>query len=139
MGGLSVELLVTVKNSTRAKKGAVLNARIMWTFSAAYRILKKDIYLKMAVRAKQYFDEYFIDKTNGGVFWSVDYQGKPFDTNKHTYAIGFAIYAYSEFYRATNDISAKNTAINLFNDIETHCYDNVYGVILKPFLRLGNL
>ncbi|GAB1415000.1 cellobiose 2-epimerase [Paludibacter sp.] len=132
-GGFIGRITGNGEKQYEAKKGAVLNARIMWTFSAAYRILKKDIYLKMAVRAKQYFDEYFIDKTNGGVFWSVDYQGKPFDTNKHTYAIGFAIYAYSEFYRATNDISAKNTAINLFNDIETHCYDNVYGGYFEAF------
>lgn len=31
-----------------ADKGAILNARILWTFSAAYRVLHKPIYLEMA-------------------------------------------------------------------------------------------
>ena len=35
-----------------AEKGAILNARILWTFSAAYRVLRKPEYLAMATRAK---------------------------------------------------------------------------------------
>ena len=31
-----------------ADKGAILNARILWTFSAAYRVLGKPEYLQMA-------------------------------------------------------------------------------------------
>ena len=30
---------------TSASKGAILNARILWTFSAAYRLLHKEEYL----------------------------------------------------------------------------------------------
>ena len=37
-----------------AEKGAILNARILWTFSAAYRVLRKPEYLDMATRAKDY-------------------------------------------------------------------------------------
>ena len=35
-----------------APKGAVLNARILWTFSAAYRVLRRPEYLETATRAK---------------------------------------------------------------------------------------
>ena len=35
-----------------AEKGAILNARILWTFSAAYRVLRKPEYLELATRAK---------------------------------------------------------------------------------------
>ena len=37
-----------------AEKGAVMNARILWAFSAAYRVLKKPEYLEAATRAKDY-------------------------------------------------------------------------------------
>ena len=38
-----------------AEKGAILNARILWTFSAAYRVLGLEEYLEMATYAKDYF------------------------------------------------------------------------------------
>ena len=75
-----------------AEKGAILNARILWTFSAAYRVLGKQEYLDMATYAKDYFIDHFIDKEYGGVYWSLDYKGQPLNTRKQFYAIGFALY-----------------------------------------------
>ena len=63
-----------------AEKGAILNARILWSFSAAYRVLGNQEYLDAATRAKDYILEHFIDPEYGGVYWSVDYQGRPLDT-----------------------------------------------------------
>lgn len=77
-----------------AEKGAVMNARILWAFSAAYRVLQKPEYLKAATRAKNYVRDHFLDKEYGGIYWSVDYKGNPLDTKKQTYAIGFAIYGF---------------------------------------------
>ena len=51
-----------------AEKGAVLNARILWAFAAAYRVLGKPEYLEAATRAKDYFVAHFIDPQEGGVF-----------------------------------------------------------------------
>lgn len=108
----------------QAEKGAVMNARILWTFSAAYRVLRNPAYLEAATRAKDYFLAHFVDKENGGVYWSVDYQGNPLDTKKQTYAIGFAIYGFSEYARATGDAEALEMAKRLYHDIETHAYDS---------------
>lgn len=44
-----------------SEKGAILNARILWAFSAAYRVLRKPEYLKAARRAYDYIRDYFID------------------------------------------------------------------------------
>ena len=44
-----------------AEKGAILNARILWAFSAAYRVLGNPEYLEAATRAKDYFIDHFID------------------------------------------------------------------------------
>lgn len=106
-----------------APRGAILNARILWAFSAAYRVLGKPEYLATATRARDYMLGYFMDKENGGVYWSVDADGKLLDTKKQTYAQGFAIYGFSEYARATSDKQALETAIELFNAVEEHCHD----------------
>ena len=107
-----------------AEKGAILNARILWAFSAAYRILGHLEYLEAAKRAYTYFVEYFVDPEYGGVYWSVDYMGQPLDTKKQFYAIGFAIYGLSEYARATGDREALDYALLLYDCIEEHAFDH---------------
>ena len=89
-----------------APKGAILNARILWTFSAAYRLLKKPEYLATATRAKRYLLDFFYDRQFGGIYWELDAEGKPSDAKKQIYAIGFAVYGLSEYARATGDEEA---------------------------------
>jgi len=126
-----------------APKGAVLNARILWTFSAAYRILGKPDYLEMATRAKREIIDKFYDKEYGGVYWSIDVESKPLDTKKQFYALGFAIYGLSEYARATGDEEAKSYAIKLFNDIEAHSRDKKYGgyieALTRDWQRIGDM
>ena len=107
-----------------AEKGAILNARILWTFSAAYRVLEKGELLEAATRAKDYLVDHFIDPEYGGVYWSVDYKGEPLDTKKQFYAIAFAIYGLSEYARATGDREALEYALDLFDCIEEHAFDD---------------
>lgn len=106
-----------------AEKGAILNARILWTFSAAYRVLKRPEYLAAATRAKDYILEHFYDREFGGIYWSLDCLGRPKDTKKQFYAIGFVIYGLSEYARATGDREALDYAIRLFECIEQHSLD----------------
>ena len=107
-----------------AEKGAILNARILWTFSAAYRVLEKKELLEAATRAKDYLVDHFIDPEYGGVYWSVDYKGEPLDTKKQFYAIAFAIYGLSEYARATGDREALEYALDLYDCIEEHAFDD---------------
>ena len=107
-----------------AEKGAILNARILWTFSAAYRVLEKKELLEAATRAKDYLVDHFIDPEYGGVYWSVDYKGEPLDTKKQFYAIAFAIYGLSEYARATGNREALEYALDLYDCIEEHAFDN---------------
>ena len=105
-----------------AEKGTVLNARILWTFSAAARMLHNTPYRILAARAYDYLVQRFIDHEQGGVYWSLNADGTPLDTKKQTYAIAFAIYGLAEYVRLTNNQEALNAAIRLFDDIETHAY-----------------
>jgi len=106
-----------------APKGLILNARILWTFSCAYRLFKKADYLETASRAKDYISSHFIDHEYGGAYWSLDSEGKPLDTKKQFYAIAFAIYGFAEYYRATCCKEALYTAVELFYCIENHSFD----------------
>ena len=118
-----------------AEKGAILNARILWTFSAAYRLLKREEYLEAATRAKCYLIEHFYDTKFGGIYWSVDYLGNPIDTKKQIYALGFAIYGLSEYYRATGHAEALTYAIHLFESIEAHSFDKEKNGYYEAFTR----
>ncbi len=123
------------KQLSGAPKGAILNARILWTFSSAYRLLHKDEYLEMATRAKRELIDRFYDGEYGGVYWSVSVEGAPLDTKKQIYALGFAIYGLSEYYRATEDEEALEYAIRLFNDIEVHSFDRKNNGYREAFTR----
>ena len=118
-----------------ANKGGILNARILWSFSAAYRVLGNPEYLQAATRAKDYFVEHFIDPIYGGTYWELDYKGNPIDTKKQFYAIGFMIYGLSEYVRATDDKEALDYAISLFECIEEHSLDVLYNGYIEACTR----
>lgn len=118
-----------------AEKGAILNARILWAFSAAYRVLGDKTYLEAASRAKHYIIDHFIDPEYGGVYWSLDCNGKPLDTKKQFYAIGFAIYGMSEYARATGDAEALKVAIDLYRCIEERALDHEYNGYIEAMTR----
>lgn len=112
---------------TDAPRGAVMTARILWTFSAAYRVLGNAEYLEMATEAKRELIDRFYDPEYGGAYWSIDAAGNPLDTKKQIYALGFAIYGLTEYSRATGDKEALDYALKLFKDIETHSRDHEKG------------
>ena len=118
-----------------AEKGAILNARILWAFSASYRVMGKPEYLEAATRAKRYIIDHFIDQDFGGVYWSLDSKGCPLDTKKQFYAIGFAIYGLSEYVRATGDREALDYAIDLYDCIEEHALDKENNGYIEAMTR----
>jgi len=107
----------------RANKHVVLAARLVWTFSVAYRILGGENYKELARRVYDYFTLHFIDGEYGGVFWELNAGGVPLDVRKCTYGQAFAIYALSEYYRTFNDQSALDEAIRIYSYLQTNAYD----------------
>lgn len=115
-----------------ANKGAILNARILWTFSAAYRLLKNPGYLAVAQRAFDYIIARFLDKQYGGVYWELDCLGNPVNRKKQVYAQGFALYGFAEFYRATGQTQALELAKEFFRLIE-RCVDTERGGYFEAY------
>lgn len=129
-----------------ASKGGILNARILWSFSASYRVLGKPEYLAAATRAKDYILEHFLDPVYGGTYWELDYKGNPIDTKKQFYALGFMLYGMSEYVRALRqrpDASVSESdiqkvlgvCISLFTCIEEHSLDEVYNGYIEACTR----
>lgn len=114
-----------LKLDKEAVKGCILNSRIMWFFSNAYTLLKDESLLEEAKHGFAFMKEHCMDKENGGIFWSIEYNGEPFDTTKHTYNQAFAIYALSSYYEASKDEEALSMAKELFHIIETRCTDEI--------------
>ena len=137
-GGFYGRMSGDEKLMPEAEKGAILNARILWTYSSAYRLLKSSEYWEMATRAKRYLIDNFYDKRFGGIYWSLDYKGNPLDTKKQIYALGFAIYGLSEYHRATGDREALDYAIMLFKSIEEHSFDKEKNGYLEALTREWN-
>ena len=146
-GGFVGQIDYNNKIINDAPKGAVLNTRILWSFSAAYNLTGNTTYLSFANRAFNYIRTYFIDRENHGVYWSVDHKGNPLDTKKQIYAQAFSIYAFSEYYKATKDADAIIEAIDLYDVVNKYSYDKINGGYTEAFtidwntsndLRLSN-
>lgn len=114
-----------------APLSAVFTTRILWTFSAAYRIYPTAIYKKMADEAYRILMEMFWDSENGGIYWSVYPDGKPQDTKKQFYAEAFFIYAMSEYALAFNNERAKQLAVSTFMLMEKYAFDEEFGGYLE--------
>ncbi len=111
----------------KAVKGCILNSRITWFFSNACLLLKDESLLNEAEHGFTFMKEYCMDKEKGGIYWSVNYDGTPADTIKHTYNQAFCIYALASYYDASGnkDKEALEMAYDLFHIIEEKCTNGI--------------
>lgn len=122
-GGFYGYLSYDLAMDKKAAKGCILNSRILWFFSNAYKLLGDKSLLICARHAFLFLKEHCIDREYGGIYWSLAYDGEPEDVTKHTYNQAFGIYALSSYYDASGDKEALEIAQELFNLIETKCKD----------------
>ena len=134
-GGFYGEVSASGDVLSDAPRGVILNARIIWTFSAAFRRFGDRKYLEAALWAKEWFLRHFLDKEYGGVYWSVSPCGVPVEDKKQLYSQGFAIYGLSELARADGDVEALNEAVNLFRMVEERFADPLYGGYTEALSR----
>lgn len=116
-----------------APRGGVLNARILWSFSAAYRTFGNESYLRFADKSQRYFIDTFIDKKNGGVYWLVNPDGEVVNASKYTYAMTYAIYGLAEHYLATGNDESLKTAISLYHVLEEKGREPQYDGYVESF------
>lgn len=109
----------------KAEKGCILNSRILWFFSNAYKLLGDKSLLTYATHAFDFCMTHCMDHENGGIYWSLNYNGTVLDSTKYTYNHAFAIYALSSYYSVTGNCEALAKAVELFELIESKCRDAI--------------
>lgn len=124
-GGFHGALTNDLQIHDEVPRSAILCARILWTFAAAYRRLGNTEYLSHARRAYDYLTSVFWDSAYGGVYWRVDCRGTPVSDRKHHYAQAYAVYALAEFHLATREPQSLALARELFDLLETHALEPV--------------
>lgn len=118
-----------------AERGAILNARILWSFASSARVLGDAGCLDAAKKSYEYIKDHFVDTEFGGTYWNVAPDGSPKDTKKQFYAIAFMIYGLSEYYRAGGDSGALELAVSLYRSIREHSLDSARGGYLEAAAR----
>ncbi|MCM1334096.1 MAG: AGE family epimerase/isomerase [Bacteroides sp.] len=108
-----------------AEKGVILHSRILWFYSNCYLVLKDGECLKKAKGCYDFMVKNCVDHEYGGVYWSVNADGSPKDTMKHTYCQAFFIYALASYYDASRDEGALKLALEMFETVERRCTDEV--------------
>jgi cellobiose epimerase len=134
-GGFRGQIANDLTIDPHADKGLILNARILWTFSKAFSVYRDPAYLTAARRAYGYLTRSFWDAEFGGVYWMLDYQGKPHDTKKRIYGQAFTVYALAEYYHATSDAEALDKALRMVDAIESSSHDDEYGGYFETYER----
>jgi len=123
MGWLSNDL----KPDRSQPKGLIINARILWAFSAVHQKRPERLFQQMADRAFDFVMDKFWDTEHGGAFWRLDDAGRVIDDSKKIYGQAFCIYALAEFHRAFGDAAALARAKEVFELIERHAHDAKFG------------
>jgi len=134
-GGFYGETDFSGKPNKTAPKGCILNSRILWTFSAAYRIFEDSAYKTCAQHARDFLSKAFLDTTHGGLYWLADHTGKALNARKQFYNIAFGIYALSEHYLAAGDQSSLDLALSLFDATEQYGFDPSTGGYIEACNR----
>jgi mannobiose 2-epimerase len=107
----------------------ILHARYLW-FLASLCGSKhgREVHFELAHRAYASMIQWLHDGSHGGFFWEIDLDtGKPNKPNKHLYGQAFAIYALTQFGRATGNVEATNLASATFALVDSHAHDSRFG------------
>lgn len=113
-----------------AEKQIVTQSRMVWGFSraqlAGFSNTNRN-YLTAATQGYHFLLDHFLDRRNGGCFWSTDLDGKPVNDGKFLYGEAFVIYAFVEYYRASGDPDALRRALELYHTVQVHLHDDKNG------------
>jgi mannobiose 2-epimerase len=133
-GGFYGTIGCDLKVDKESPRAAVINTRILWTFSAACRLGDAQ-YREIADWAYDYIVEKFWDEAYGGIYWMLDWKGTPISDRKQIYAQAFAVYALAEYFRATGKAESLERAKQLYRLIEEKSHEPVYGGYVEACSR----
>jgi mannobiose 2-epimerase len=111
----------------RADKGLVMHARLLWTYSAAARLLGDPGFLPPADAAYRFLAESLYDRERKGFHFACDYAGNPRAGLKVVYGQAFAMYALAEYARAGGPGRALELSLETFDLLQRTAHDERHG------------
>ena len=132
-GGFIGQVDFDMTKHPEADKAIVVNARILWAFTSAYRVFKKPEYFELACRSCEYIIKNFINKKYNGVYWTLDKTGKPVKSRNQIFGLAFVSCVLAEFYRITKKNDVLDLAMLLFDSMEKHALDSKYNGYIDAF------
>ncbi|MCP9859344.1 MULTISPECIES: AGE family epimerase/isomerase [unclassified Cyanobium] len=128
-GGYTVALAAAGRPGPQPTKSLVTQARLLWLFARlAYSEQPAAAMREAAEHGYRFLVDRFQDPVHGGYVWTVDASGRcVVDGTKVIYGQAFALFALSGYVRATGDPEALAHAGELFDHIDRHGHDAVYG------------
>ncbi len=112
----------------RSTREFVSQSRVLWftarLIDAGHRTEEARVWARHGM---DFLRDHFWDAEHGGFFWQVDRTGAATETRKHLYGQAFGLYALSEYAISTGDPEARSMARDLFQLLEDHAHDSVYG------------
>lgn len=110
-------------------KSLVTQTRMLWYFSRlANSPFKTQAHLDAAKHGFDFLCSAMWDNEDGGFFWEVNSEGTAVTKScKHLYGQSIALYALTEYAKASGQPSALPCAKQVFDLMETHAYDKTHG------------
>jgi cellobiose epimerase len=118
-----------------ANKTSVLNARILWTFSAAAMLEGNVEYAAIADRAYKVVTEDFEDKEYGGYYMELSSDNKVANDTKHTYAQAFVLYSLCKYYEFRSMETVLQKIKDFFHLLEEKAKDPDHAGYRESFTR----
>ncbi|WP_085338379.1 AGE family epimerase/isomerase [Aquidulcibacter paucihalophilus] len=110
-----------------APRAIILNARLLWFFSAAFEATGHAACGRLADQAYAILIDHFLDPDTETLIWMVSAENVVLDARKQTYAQAFGIYALAAYARAKKHTAALASAVKIFEQVQTHFMDCVHG------------
>ena len=118
-----------------ANKTSVLNARILWTFSAAAMLEGNNEYAAMADKAYKVVTHDFDDKKYGGYYMELTSDDKVANDIKHTYAQAFVLYSLCKYYEFRPRETILQKIKDFFHLLEEKAKDPDHAGYRESFTR----
>ena len=127
-------------DSGENEKSLIAQTRTVYTMASAHRAgYGNGRCAEFARHGVDFLINKMWDKEYGGFFWTVDRRGNVAIDKKILYGLSFAIYSLSEYTLATGEPVGLEYAEKIFDLIQKHCADTMYGGYFEMFERNWDL
>jgi len=124
------------KDTGEDQKSLIAQTRTVYTMASAHRAgWGGGRCAELAKHGVEFLIEKMWDTQHGGFYWTVDRKGRVQIDKKIAYGLSFCIYALSEYTLATGDTTGLGYADRVFDLLQIHAVDTMYGGYYEMFER----